>query len=167
MPEWITLVFGAFATIGGLTGLAAYVRARGQNRVDDRRLTLDEQIAFRADMRGEIAALRTKIAELEKSKDATELVSAEQGKQLTALEVKNSYQAEQLAAQATEIRALREQNAQQAAQIAALTDERAAYLERLKIAEAKNDFMERENGDLRRENQRLREKLPLRTEEPT
>lgn len=164
MPDWLTWGIAVVGLLGGSGGIAAYLRARGQNRTDDRRALTEEQASFRQAMAAELAALRQKVNDLEKGKDAVEVQAADQGKQIAALEVRNAYQEQQIEKQAGEIAALKVQNTEQAGQIATLTTERQEYLTRLKIAETRADVLERECNDLRNENMRLRSKLPPRTE---
>lgn len=164
MPEWMTWVVLMLGGIGGLSGIGAYVRAHGQNRVDDRRALTEEQQQFRQAMAAELGSLRQLARDLETDKDKLESRLNDTVKLSERLLERSESQERRIKDQDDQIIVLRTQNAEQAHQIAALTEERAAYIERLKIAEAKNDFMERENGELRREVQRLREKLPARVD---
>ncbi len=164
MPEWATWVIAVVGLLGGSGGLAAYLRARGENRNDERSQLTTEQIAFRQALAAELTALRVQVAELDKSKDALEDKAAEQGKQIAVLTRENEYQARETKLQAEQIGLLRDQNAKQASQIAALTEENTSTTQRLAIVTAQKDFIEKENNDLRREVERLREKLPARIE---
>lgn len=165
MPDWVTWVFGAFATLGGMTGLAAFVRARGQNRVDDRKQLSDEQIAFRQTMAEQLAAIRQQLRDSETDKDKLEAQLHETVALSNRLLERSETQERCIKEQNEQIAALRAQNAQQAQQIAALTEERAAYIEQLSIAKSRAEFLEREVNTLRTENTRLRDKLPTRTTE--
>lgn len=165
MPDWVTWMFGAFATLGGMTGLAAFVRARGQNKVDDRRQLTDEQIALRQSMREQFAEVRQQLRDSESDKDKLEAQLHETTALSNRLLERSDAQEKRIKDQEEQIAVLRAQNAQQAHQIDTLTEERAAHIERLGIAETKADFLERENNVIRAENARLREKLPIRTEE--
>lgn len=165
MPDWVTWVFGAFATLGGMTGLAAFVRARGQNRIDDRRQLSDEQIAFRQTMAAELAAVRQQARDTTADNDKLETRLNETVGLSQRLLERSEAQEKRIREQEEQIAALRAQNAQQAQQIAALTEERAAYIEQLSIAKSRAEFLEREVNTLRTENTRLRDKLPARTEE--
>jgi chromosome segregation ATPase len=165
MPDWVTWVFGAFATLGGMTGLAAFVRARGQNRVDDRRQLTDEQIALRQSMREQFAEVRQQLRDSEADKDKLEAQLLETAALSQRLLERSEAQEKRIKEQEAQIAALCTQNAQQAQQIAALTEERAAYIEQLSIAKSRAEFLEREVNTLRTENTRLRDKLPARTEE--
>ncbi len=165
MPDWVTWVIAVIGTIGGLyTGWATIVRARGQNKNDERSQLTTEQVSYRQSLREDMAILRAQVAELDKSKDALEAIAAEQGKQIAVLSRENEYQAREMRAQAEQISALHDQNGKQASQIAALTEENTSTTQRLAIVTAQKDFIEKENNELRREVERLREKLPARTE---
>lgn len=165
MPDWVTWMFGTFATLGGMTGLAAFVRARGQNKVDDRRQLTDEQIAFRQAQAADLASIRQQLRDGEADKDKLEVRLNETIAVSNRLLERSETQERRIKEQEEQIAALRSQNAQQAQQIAALTEERAAYLEQLSIAKSRAEFLEREVNALRIENQRLRDKLPARVEE--
>jgi chromosome segregation ATPase len=157
----VALLVGLF---GGGTGLAALYRARAQNRVDERKQLSEEQVLFRQSMAEQLSALRTQLLEVEKRNDVLETETRDQGKQLAALQTKNEYQEQRIQEQAEQIAGLRQQNATQAAQIAALTEEKAGVVQRLQVETAQRQFLERENGDLRRELDRLRTKLPNRVD---
>lgn len=122
--------------IGGLGGVGAYIRARGQNTTDDRSQLSLEQQAFRSDMRSELAALRQALADAEARSDR---------------------QDEQIRAQADKL-------ATQSAQLTALTEEKAALIQRLQVVSGMKDFLEREVNALREETRRLQAQLPARTE---
>lgn len=164
MPEWATWVIAMVGLLGGSGGLAAYLRARGQNRNDERSQLTTEQIAFRQALAIELTALRAQVTELDKSKDALEDKAAEQGKQIAVLSKENEYQARSIAAQAEQIGRLSDQNAKQASQIAALTEENVSATQRLAIVTAQKDFLEKECNELRMEVQRMRVLLPVRIE---
>ena len=159
-----SMVILMLSGFGGLTGLAAYVRAKGQNTYDDRSQLTQEQQAFRAAMAAELAALRQQVIGVEARNDTLEAETRRQGELIAALTAQKDYQEKQLKGQAEQIDSLRTQNMTQAAQIAALTEEKAGYAQRVQIAEAQKDFLSRENTQLRQENQRLRERLPARIE---
>lgn len=125
----------AGALLGG-GGLAALVRAKVQNRVDERTQLSAEQVQFREHMRAEIARLDERSRNLESRNQKLE-------EQVLSLTIQNSKQADQ---------------------IEDLKKENETATRQLATTNAKNDFLERENNDLRRENQRLREKLPQRIE---
>lgn len=152
------------AAIGGLAGVAAYIRARGQNKYDERSQLSEEQQKFRQAMFEQLGVLRTQVQEVEKRNDVLETEGRRQAEMIAGLSTKNEYQERQLSLQAEQIQTLREQNVRQAEQIAALTEEKAAYAQRVQIAEAKANFLERENNELRREVNRLKAKLPPRNE---
>lgn len=163
MPDWSAIVPFAIAMLTG-GGLAGLIRARSQNRVDERAQLTTEQQSFRQSMAEQLARLQTKIDDGEKRNDVLELELRTLGKDLAALQTTNAYQERQLHEQAQQIADLRTQNATQAAQIAALTEEKASVVQRLQAEVLKSDFLTRENNELRHEVQRLREKLPQRTE---
>ncbi len=167
MPDWVTWGLGVIGAIGGLyTGWATIVRARGQNKNDERSQLTTEQVSYRQSLREDMAILRAQVAELDKSKDALEAISAEQGKQIAVLSRENEYQAREMRAQAEQISALHDQNGKQASQIATLTEERQQHISRLAVVTAQKDFLEREVNELRTEVQRLQGQLPPRTAKP-
>lgn len=164
MPEWSTVVALIVAGLGG-GGIGALLRAPVQNRVDERAQLTVEQQAFRREMAEQLAALRTQQTESDRRNDELEKEAREQGKQIAVLSSRNEAQQQQLKDQAEQIVLLRNQNAQQAVQIAALTEEKATVVQRLQVAEAKFDFVSKENNELRQEITRLHKLLPVRTEE--
>jgi chromosome segregation ATPase len=161
MPDWSTIVPLAIALLTG-GGLSTLIRARSQNRVDERAQLTTEQQSFRQSMAEQIAGLRVQLADGAKHNDGLEQELRGQGKELAALATKNDYQERQLREQAQQIADLRTQNATQAAQIAALTEEKAGVTQRLQAEVLKSDFLTRENNELRHEITRLREKPPMR-----
>ncbi len=167
MPEWLTVLL---AILGGgiLTGAGAFLRARGQNRTDAAKQQTDDRTLLFKDTREWLAYQDAQIANLITRNERLEASQAAQAEKQAAhsaahtaeiaeLQRQNREQAAQLAAHTT-------QNAQQAGQIATLTEENTVTTQQLKIEIAKREFVERENGELRREIERLREKLPARTE---
>lgn len=163
MPDWSAIVLVVGSLLGG-GGLAALLRARSQNRVDERAQLTTEQQSFRQSMAEQIARLQAQLDGGAKRNDVLEQELRTLGKELAALQKTNEFQAQQLHDQAEQITVLRTQNATQAQQIAALTEEKAGIVQRLQAEVLKSDFLTRENNELRHEVQRLREKLPLRTE---
>ncbi len=163
MPDWSIIVALLAAVLGG-GGVAGWLRARGQNQTDGRAQLASEQEAYRRQLGEQIARLQTRIDESEKRNDVLEQELRTQGKDLAALQTTNAYQERQLHEQAAQIGELRTQNATQAQQLAALTEEKAGVVQRLQAEVLKNDFLTRETNDLRREIQRMREKLPARIE---
>lgn len=159
--DW-SMVVAIVVGLGGLGGWAAFIRARGQNRVDDRAQLTSEQQDFRKSMAEQLSALRTQVGESDRRNDVLERESREQGERIAVLSSRNEYQERELKAQAEQIVMLRTQNAQQAVQIAALTEEKASVIQRLQTTEAKYTFVERENNELRQEITRLHKQLPAR-----
>jgi chromosome segregation ATPase len=164
MPDWLTWGLAVVGLLGGSGGIAAYLRARGQNRNDERSQLTTEQIAFRQALAVELTALRAQVAELDKSKDGLEAQTAEQGKQIAVLTRENEYQARDMKAQAEQIGVLHDQDAKKTSQIEKLTEENASTTQQLKIEIAKNNFLEKENNELRREVERLKKQKPARVE---
>ena len=167
MPEWLTILL---AILGGgiLTGAGAFLRARGQNRVDAAKQQTDDRTLLFKDTREWLAYQDAQITNLITRNERQEAQlaaqiekqaahSAAHSAEITELQRQNREQAAQLAAHTT-------QNAQQAAQIEKLTEENTVTAQQLKIEIAKREFVERENGELRREIERLRTLLPLRIE---
>lgn len=148
----VTLMVGLF---GGGT-LAALLRARTQNRVDERKQLTDEQTAFRRDMAEQLAALRTQVAELSRRNDDLERDAKEQAKLGARLEQTNTFQADQLKHQAEQIRELERTNTALEQRLLDLVDEKAQLAQRLTALQLTKDVLERENNDLRRENATLR-----------
>jgi len=163
MPDWSAIVLALGGLLGG-GGIAALIRARSQNRVDERAQLTTEQQSFRQSMAEQIAGLRVQLTDGAKRNDGLEQELRTQGKELAALGTKNEYQERQLHEQAEQIADLRTQNATQAQQIAALTEEKAVVIQRLQAEVLKNDFLTREINELRHEVSRMREKLPVRAE---
>jgi HD-GYP domain-containing protein (c-di-GMP phosphodiesterase class II) len=135
MSDWSWLVTLAVGLLGG-GGLSALWRARGQNRTDERTQLSTEQLQFREHMRAEIARLDERSRNLETRNQALE----------------------------ERVLTLTIQNENQAHQIKELTEDKEASALQLKMVSGQKDFLERENNELRRENLRLRERLPTRTE---
>jgi chromosome segregation ATPase len=149
--DWGDIVSAGIGLVAGGGGLVALYRARTQNRVDERRQLTEEQIAFRSAMAAELATLRAQTAALAGDKDKLESQMYEQGRALERLKFLDEQKTEQ-------IQKLQAQNAEQAAQLAAqqrelegLRDEKAAVVQQLTIITATKEFLERENGALRRE----------------
>lgn len=144
--------------------MVAILRARTQNRVDERTQLSSEQISFRQSMATELAEVRAENRGTAARNDTLEKELRDQGKLLAALEERDAQKTKQLELQAQQILELKNQNAGQAQQLATLTEEKAQMIQQLSIVQAKYEFVERENGELRRENERLRTQLPVRVE---
>jgi hypothetical protein len=154
------------ALVGGGGGIAALLRARGQNKVDLSAQLTNEQVKFREHMASEIARLDTAHAAAEKRGDELAALQQEGVKAIAKLQQQNSDQAEQIKTltrqnndQATQIAELRTQNEQ-------ILSEKAQAIHIAQVATSAKEFLERENGELRREVQRLKEQLPPRIEVP-
>ncbi len=163
MWELKDIVVVLVAILGG-GGIAALLRSIGQNRVDFRNQLTQEQISFRADMRAEIARLDAKLADSERRNDLLEATQHEHIGQISALQQQNKEQAIQIERLVVQNAKQADQISQQAAVIDQLTGEKAQAVNDAQKAIAARDFLERENGELRRECERLRIKLPPRAE---
>lgn len=142
-------------------------QAQIESSIKERQQLTDEQVKFRQDMAAQLAAQQAQIENLYKRNDALEAREIDLGKEIAALQVRNAFLERQSRDQAEVIQALRNQNTQQAEQIAALTEDKVKQNERLQVLTAQKEFLERENGDFRREIARLRDKLPARLEGET
>jgi chromosome segregation ATPase len=173
MPEWLTNILASewaktltTFVIGG--GLVAFYRARSQNRVDERAQLQKEQAEFRQALSGELGALRGQVQQLAATNDKLESTVNEQGRELERLRTLDEVKTGQIQRLQSQNSEQGRQLAEQATQIQALTDEKAQMIQRLQVSESQRTFLERENGQLRQENQRLREKLPPRLDsQPT
>lgn len=160
LDQVISLIIGLLG--GG--GLVALLRVRTQNRVDERTQLSSEQVSFRQSMAAELAEVRAENRTTASRNDTLEKELREQGKLLAALEERDAQKTEQLKLQAQQILELKTQNAAQAQQLTQLTEEKAKMTQKLAIVQAQYEFVERENGELRRENERLRSLLPVRVD---
>lgn len=149
----------AVGVLGGLGGLAALWRARSQNRVEAGRLRLDRESGFRDHLLQEVARLSALVQTLDQGKDKLEEKHVEVVRELSRLQERDAQKSQQ-------IEALQAQNAllvarvdEQDKTIADLTNQRATALDRLQVAQAKSEFLERENNELRLENHRLRQRV--------
>jgi Tfp pilus assembly protein PilP len=163
--------FKVLASLVAGGGLATLLRAFGQNRTDrynavtaERSQLSTEQAEFRAAMAAQLARLDAQVAEQSRRNDALEIQGLEHVKQIAVLERDKDVQAHQIANLQRQNEGQGKQITEQHARIEALTEEKAQIIQRLQVAEAKADFLERENNQLRQENLRLRERLPTRVE---
>lgn len=157
--EWTDVVVAGIGVLGGGGGVVAMLRARSQNKVDERRQLTDEQVAFRAAMAAELAALRQQIADLSRRNDVLEDDAKEQARLSAVLQKTNEYQAAELAEQRTQIAQLQQANVALQTQVAQLIEEKAMVIQRLTVSEAQRSFLERENNQLRQELGTLRGRL--------
>lgn len=65
MPDWLLTLIGVVLSGSLLANAAQLVRARSQNKTDERSQLTNEQSQFRTAMAGELARLSTKIEHLE------------------------------------------------------------------------------------------------------
>lgn len=155
---------GGIATLGGLGGLAAFIRARGQNRTDFvAQLNSGAQALITA-YENRVTKLEAKIEVLQKHSDDQDEQLRKQGEELSYRKAQSEQNDRAIVELKGTVQQLQTQNAQQAVQIAQLTDEKARLINRVTIAESKYTFIENENNILRTENERLRAALPMRTE---
>lgn len=163
MPEWLAITL---AILGGglLTGAGAFLRARGQNRIEAAKQQTDDRTLLFKDTREWLAYQDAQIASLIARNGTLEARLLTQGEKQAAHSAEIEALQRQDREKTAQITRLQEQNTQQAAQIATLTEENASTTQRLKVEIAKGEFLERECNDLRRENERLRTLLPPRFE---
>lgn len=161
------------ALIGTTGGIGALLRARGQNRVDLRAQFAAEHAAIKADLRLEIADLKTDMGKLEEKLAASEKREEQFAEQQRQNMERIAGLTQQNVDQQAQIQALQAQNQTQASEIATLrfqneqiTGEKAKAIHDAQVALSTMQFLERENAELRRECERLRAKLPQRTEVP-
>lgn len=157
--EWTDILVAGLGVVGGGGGVVALYRARTQNKVDERRQLTDEQVAFRAAMAAELAALRQQITDLSRRNDVLEDDAKEQARVSAGLQKTNEYQAAELAEQRSQIAQLQQANAALQTQVAQLIEEKAMVIQRLTVSEAQRSFLERENNQLRQELGTLRGRL--------
>lgn len=167
MPEWVQIMIAMMGAAGGGAGVAQYLRARGQNRVDERGQLTEEQRAFREDMRAEIARLDQKNADTEKRNDVLEAAQLESVRQIAALQSQNTEQGRQIEEQGRQLVAQQQQIGAQRQQIESLISEKAALANEAFKASATARFLEKENNALRLENAQLRAQQSARHEEGT
>jgi hypothetical protein len=152
------------ALVGGFGGLGALLRARGQNRVDQSAQLTNEQVKFREHMAGEIGRLDQALAAAEKRGDDLAALVQQGTKDIAALQQQNLDQAKQIDKLTAQNTAQAAQIAEQAILIEQITGEKAKAIHDAQVATSTKEFLERENGELRREVQRLKEQLPARIE---
>jgi chromosome segregation ATPase len=149
--DWIDVLTAAIGLIGGGGGVVAWYRARAQNKVDAGRLVFEQQTAFQQSLAAEVARLSALVQVLGSDKDKLEGLLAEQGRLLERLktldEIKTG-QIEKLEALNKELSARVDE---QQREIQALRDEKATIGQQLATVLAEKGFLERENGELRRE----------------
>lgn len=149
----------AVGVLGGLGGLAALWRARSQNKVDRGRLKLDREEGFRDHLLQEVARLSGLVQSLDQSKDKLEEKHVDVIRELSRLQERDDQKRRQIEALQGQNKELAARVDEQDRTIADLTNQRATALDRLQVAQAKSEFLERENNELRLENHRLRERV--------
>lgn len=159
MADWSTIVpiiAAAGGLVGGAGGLAALLRARSQNKVDERGQLSAEQQAFRRDMAAELATLRTSVGSLALDKDKLELLLADQGKLLERLKTLDEIKSQQIEQLQTRNSTLEQTVAAQQQQITQLREQKDLVERQLLQVTSAREFLEREVSQLRRENELLR-----------
>lgn len=168
MPEWLTWGIAVIGLLGGSGGFAAYLRARGQNRVEAAKQQTDDRTLLFKDTREWLSYQDAQINNLIARNEALELRLSAQAEKQAAHSAAHTSEIIELQRQdrekAAQIAKLSTQNTEQAAQIQTLTDERQQYIEKLAVVEAQRVFLESEVNILRQDNLRLRELLPPRVE---
>jgi len=157
--EWGEIVPIAAAiggAVGGASGLAALLRARTQNKVDERSQLSTEQQAFRRDMAAELAVLRTSVGSLVQDKEKLEQKLDEQREQLVELRTLDRVKTDQILQLQQQNLTLEQTVAAQQQQLKTLDEQKNSVERQLINMTAARDFLERENGDLRRANEILR-----------
>jgi chromosome segregation ATPase len=154
----------ALASGFGLSALASFVRARGQNQVDAARALSESEAKFRQDLARQLGALQQRCDHLEHQNDQQASQLSEQNGTLAALRQQNSQQQAEINSLRDRNRHLEEQAVNTATRLAQFEQENASQRQQLQVVVAQKDFLERENGSLRRELERIRAKLPPRVE---
>ena len=95
------LLIAVIGAILGTGGVAAFIRAYGQNRTDMRSALASEQATFRQDLAAQIARLETRVDSLEQERDKLAIQNASQIAQIATLETQNTQQSESLKVQRT------------------------------------------------------------------
>lgn len=159
MADWsqiVPIVAGIGGLVGGAGGLAALLRARSQNKVDERTQLSAEQQAFRRDMAAELATLRTAMGALVQDKEKLETRLDEQREQLVELRTLDRVKTSQIEQLQARNSTLEQTVAAQQQQIKTLDEQKSSIEKQLLNMTASRDFLERENTQLRRENELLR-----------
>jgi len=149
--ELLDLLPAIVGLIGGGGGVAALLRARAQNKVDAGRLVFEQQSAFQHGLATEVARLSALVQVLGNDKDKLEGLLAEQGKLLTRLETLDQIKTQQIEKLEAQNKELSLRVDEQERTIAGLRDEKATIGQQLANVTAAKEFLERENGELRRE----------------
>lgn len=157
--DWIELLPAAIGLIGGGGGVVALYRAHTQNKVDASRLVFEQQSAFQQGLATEVARLSALVQVLGNDKDKLEGLLAEQGKLLTRLETLDQIKTQQIEKLEALNKELSARVDEQQREIQELREQKATIGQQLATALATVQFLERENGELRRENERLRADL--------
>jgi chromosome segregation ATPase len=181
MPEWLA-IFLALLGGGLLTGAGAFIRARGQNRIESARQQTDDRALLFKDTREWLAWQDAQITNLIASRETLEKRLNEQAvTQATHSAAHSSEIAElqrQNRDQSDQMKQLRDQNTTQAQQIETqaqqidlFTTERQQYIEQLAAAQekiatvqARATWLESELNIEREEARRLKALMPVRIE---
>ena len=181
--EWPELLLPAATALLGGGGVAAFLRSRGQNKADlmnaltaERSALAKEQADYRAAITAEIATIRQREALQDQREEAQErrnqelsTAVSERTREIGGLQAQVGGLQAQVNVQTDRIRELEalyrasiEDNAKLSARLDQIEKERAAAVQRLQTEMATREFLERENNDFRKENERLRGQLPPR-----
>lgn len=174
--DWQDLLLPALTALLGGGGVAAWLRSRGQNKADlmnaltaERVALAKEQADYRAAITAEIATIRQREAVQDQREESHERRNQELSASLSdrvreigGLQAQVKVQDERIRELDTLYRASIEDKAKLAARIDQIEAERASAIQRLQTEMATRQFLERENNEIRKENERLRAQLPPR-----
>lgn len=154
--EWGQLMSWGVGLLGTGSAVAAYVRARAQNKNDRERLYFEQDQALRQSLITELATLRAQVNLLSSDKDKLETQIADQGRSLERLKTLDEVRTEQVERQRVRIAELETRVAAQQTELNGLQVEKTRVEQQLVAATTRADFLERENSSLRMELAQLR-----------
>lgn len=157
--DWGQIVVSGLGLVGGLGGFTALLRARSQNRVDERTQLSKEQTDFRALMHAEIGRLSALTTTLSTDKDKLEERLAEQGRLIERLTTLDEVKERNIAELQKLNAELTQRVTSQQTEIEALREEKARVVQQLTVAQATKELLERENNIIRLEASGLRTQL--------
>jgi chromosome segregation ATPase len=178
IPDWGDWGLAVVTALLGGGGAAAFFRSRGQNKADLLNAMTAAQVAFakeqseyRASISADLAAIRQREVEQDNREQAQErrnqelsAALAERTREIGGLQAQISSSVERIRELETMYRQLLEEKGRLSARLEQIEIERASAVQRLQTEMATRQFLERENNEIRKENDRLRSNLPAREE---